>query len=125
MRRSLGVAIELFTLLTRPAQIQRSGQEKKALLQELKYLRLYDYAGCPSSRTVRHTLHRLNLNIQYCDIRKCQVHSDDLLAQHGQLRAPCLRIESVNGVQWLDQPEAIVDFLVNRFDPTFSQQAVA
>jgi glutaredoxin len=125
MRRSIGVVVHLLSLMTRPVQIQRSEQELKLLAQELKHLRLYDYKGCPSSLKVHHTLHRLNLDIQYCDIRKCQIHSDYLLSQHGRLQAPCLRIENADGVTWVNGPEAIIQYLVTHFDPQLPENAAA
>ena len=125
MRRNIGVVVHLLSLMTRPVQIARSEQELRLLAQELKHLRLYDYKGCPDSMRVHHTLHRLNLDVQYCDIRRRQVHCDDLLSQYGSLHAPCLRVESPTGVQWIDQPDEIIRYLVEHFDPQVTQGAAA
>jgi glutaredoxin len=125
MRRSIGVVVHLLSLMTRPVQVQRSEQELKLLAQELKNLCLYDYKGCPASLKVHHTLYRLNLDIKYCDIRKCQIHSDYLLSQQGRLHAPCLRIDGPAGVEWINEPEAIIQYLVARFDPQLAENVAA
>lgn len=121
IRRIAGVVVNLIGRFTRPKPIERSEQERKLLARELKRLRVYDYPSCPSSIRLRHTLHRLNLDIQYCDIRKCQVHRDNLLSELGRVHAPCLRIEENQKVQWLDEPEQIIHYLNKRFDPAINQ----
>lgn len=122
VRRSIGFAVNVIGWFTRPEQIQRSEQERRQFAPLLKGLRLYDYKGCPRSLQLRHALHRLNLGIEYCDIRKCQVHHDNLLAQFGRLHAPLLRIEENQQVRWLDDPAEIIRFLDHRFAPGTTQQ---
>ena len=124
-RRCIGVVVNFVDWLTRPQPLQRSELERKMLASEVKTLRIYDYRGCPSSLKLRQTLHRLNLDIAYCDIRKCQVYQDDLLSQYGKLHAPCLRIASNDSVQWLDDPAQIIQYLNQRFAPATPQDALA
>jgi len=124
-RRLVGVVVNFLDLLTRPQPIQRSEQERKLFAQEVKRLRVYDYRGCPTSLKLRQALYRLNVGIQYCDIRKCQIYQDDLLSQFGRLHAPCLRIEHNDSVQWLDDPAQIIQYLSQRFDPVARQDALA
>jgi glutaredoxin len=122
-RRLAGLTVNLIGWFSRPTPIERSPQERKFLAGEIRRLRVYDYPGCPSSLRVRQALLRLNLDIQYCDIRKCQIHRDNLLAEFGRVHAPCLRIEEGPGVRWLGDSTQIVDYLNQRFDPANSQQA--
>jgi glutaredoxin len=122
-RRLAGMTVNIIGHFTRPTPIERSPQERKSLAGEVKRLRVYDYPSCPSSFKLRQTLHRLNLDIQYCDIRKCQVHRDNLLAEVGRVHAPCLRIDNGQGVQWLDDQDQIIRYLNERFDPSVPQQA--
>lgn len=117
VRRSIGLVVNLLAWLGRPEQIQRSDQERRQLAPLLKGLRVYDYKGCPRSLKLRQALHRLNLGIEYCDIRKCQVHHDNLLSQFGRLHAPLLRIEENQSVRWLDDADDIIQFLDQRFTP--------
>src|SRR5687768_5538651 len=104
VRRTVGQAVNFFGWLTRPEPIPRTAQERKLLAPALKHLRLYDYRSCPQSLKLRQELHRLNLDLEYCDIRACQVHRSNLLHQFGRLHAPCLRIDGQGGVRWLDEP---------------------
>ena len=124
-RRLVGHTVNIIAWLTRPAQIQRNEQERKLLANELKSLRIYDYKGCPKSLKLRQALHRLNLDIEYCDIRVCQVHRDNLLAQFGRLHAPCLRIEEGQSVRWLDESEQIIRYLNQRFPSSPAQSLPA
>jgi glutaredoxin len=120
-RRIAGFLVNFIGFFTRPVPLVRSEHERRQLSRDIKALRVYDYPTCPSSLKLRHTLHRLNLGIQYCDIRKCQVHRDNLLAELGRVHAPCLRIENNQQVQWLDEPEQIIHYLNQRFDPVAQQ----
>lgn len=124
-RRLAGLTVNLIGWFSRPTPIERSAQERKFLAGEVKRLRVYDYPSCPSSLRVRQALHRLNLDIQYCDIRKCQIHRDNLLAEFGRVHAPCLRIDEGQNVRWLDDPAQIVAYLNQRFDPAHPQPARA
>lgn len=125
VRSIVGFVIGIFGWLTRPAQIQRSEQDRKMLAQAIKSLRIYDYKGCPRSLKLRHALHRLNLDIQYCDISSSQIHQNDLLTQYGRLHAPCLRIEENHIVQWLDDSRQIIQYLEQRFDNTDAERLPA
>jgi glutaredoxin len=125
LRRLAGLAVGVAGWLTRPTPIERSPQELRLLAGEIKRLRIYDYPNCPRSLKLRQTLHRLNLDIQYCDIRKCQVHRDNLLAELGRVDAPCLRIEDAGRVSWLCDAEQIVAYLNQRFDPACIEAARA
>jgi hypothetical protein len=104
-RRLTGIIANLVATCTAPRPIQRSEQERKALAREVKRLRLYDYPSCPASIRVRHMLRYLNLDIPYC-----------------RIHAPCLRIEEKGLVTWLDEPEEIVHYLRQRFDPAFTEE---
>jgi hypothetical protein len=118
VRHIVCFAVGIFGWVTRPAQIQRSEQDRKMLAQAIKSLRIYDYKGCPRSLKLRHTLHRLNLDIEYCDISTSQIHQSNLLTQYGRLHAPCLRVEENQTVQWLDDTGQIVQYLNQRFGNT-------
>lgn len=121
-RRVTGIIANLVARCTCPRPIERSEHELRALAREVKRLRLYDYPSCPGSIRVRHMLRYLNLDIPYCDIRKRQIHRDSLLSELGRIHAPCLRIEEKGEVTWLDEPEQIVHYLRQRFDPAFTEE---
>jgi glutaredoxin len=125
VRSIVGFVVGVCGWVTRPAQIQRSEQDRKMLAQAVKSLRIYDYKGCPRSLKLRHTLHRLNLDIQYCDISSSQIHQNNLLTQYGHLHAPCLRIEENQTVQWLDDAQQIIQYLNQRFDAPVAERLPA
>jgi glutaredoxin len=125
VRSIVGFVVGIFGWATRPAQIQRSEQERKMLAQAVKSLRIYDYKGCPRSLKLRHTLHRLNLDIQYCDISSSRIHQNNLLTQYGRLHAPCLRIEENQTVQWLDDAGQIIQYLNQRFETAVAERLPA
>jgi glutaredoxin len=117
VRRTVGHAVNLFGWLTRPAALHRTDQERRQLAPALRGLRLYDYRTCPKSLKLRHALHRLNIDLEYCDIRNSHIHRTNLLQQLGRLHAPCLRIEDAQGVRWLDDCQQIIQYLNERFAP--------
>lgn len=117
VRRIVGHAVNVFGWLTRPQPIPRTQQERRQLASALRGLRLYDYKTCPKSLKLRQTLHRLNLDLEYCDIRLSEIHRTNLLQQYGRIHAPCLRIEDAQGVRWLDDCEQIIQYLNDRFAP--------
>ena len=125
VRRIVCLFVSVFGWLTRPSQIQRSEQDRKMLAQAVKSLRIYDYKGCPRSLKLRHALHRLNLDIEYCDISSSLIHQNNLLTQYGRLHAPCLRIEENQSVQWLDDSRQIIQYLNQRFDTTVAERLPA
>ena len=125
LRRIVGYFVVMISWLTKPAKIERDKDVQKSLDKEAQSLRVYDYKGCPASMRVRQTIHRLNVDIQLCDIRTCQVHRDNLLSQFGNLQAPCLRIEEGQNVQWLDEPTEIIHYLNQRFDNLEQERAHA
>ncbi|MGA1740775.1 MAG: glutaredoxin [Pseudohongiellaceae bacterium] len=116
IRKIIDSFLSLFDWFNRPQPIARSEEESRKLAKATSGLALYDYKGCMASRKTRHEIRRLNIDIERRDIGKCTIHQDNLLAEFGKLKAPCLRIEEKGEVHWIDEPEKIVFFLHDRFD---------
>lgn len=116
IRRAVDSLFSLFDWLFRPQPVVRTELEARKLAKATSAMALYDYKGCPASRKARREIYRLNLEIERRDIGKCTIHQDNLLAEFGKLKAPCLRVEEKGVVRWLDEPEAIVHFLNERFE---------
>jgi hypothetical protein len=117
IRRALRTAFfNLLDCLSKPQPIERSEQEVRRLAKEASCIALYDYKGCSASRLPRREIRRLNVEIECRDFSKSSIHQDKLLAEYGKLKSPCLRIEEKGEVRWLDEPDAIVHFLHERFD---------
>lgn len=102
--------------LFKPQPVERSEQESRRLAKEASCIALYDYKGCPASRQARREIRRLNIDIECRDFSRCSIHQDNLLAEYGKLKSPCLRIEEKGQVRWLDEPDAIVHYLHERFE---------
>lgn len=105
----------LFAWFSRPEKMRRTEKESKLLAKETSGISLYDYKWCAASLKARHEIYYLNIEIERRDIQRCSVHQDNLLAQFGRLKAPCLRIEEQGKIQWLDEPDEIVHYLHQRF----------
>ena len=114
-RKTVGRLFMLFRWLTRPEPMMRTERERKDLAKETCRMSLYDYKGCPSSLKTRLEIDRLNLEIERRDIRHSSIYQDSLLAEFGELKAPCLRIEEHGKVVWLSEQDDIVDYLHHRF----------
>jgi hypothetical protein len=115
VNKGLGRLKVLLGWLDRPVKLQRTPQECKKLARETSGMALYDYKWCPRSLKARHEIHHLNIDIERRDIQKSPVHQDNLIAQFGLLKAPCLRVEENGEVLWLDEPDEIVHYLHERF----------
>lgn len=116
IRKAVDSLLDMFDSLYSAQPILRSEEESRKLAKATSGLALYDYKGCVASRRTRQEIRRLNIDIERRDIGKCSIHQDILLAEYGELKAPCLRIEEKGEVQWIDKPEKILFFLRDRFD---------
>jgi hypothetical protein len=116
IRKAVDSFLDMFDSLYSAQPILRSEEESRKLAKATSGLALYDYKGCVASRRTRQEIRRLNIDIERRDIGKCSIHQDNLLAEYGELKAPCLRIEEKGEVQWIDKPEKILFFLHDRFD---------
>jgi hypothetical protein len=115
IRKAVDSFLAMFDSLYSLPPISRSEEESRKLAKATSGLSLYDYKGCVASRRTRQEIRRLNIDIERRDIGKCSIHQDNLLAEYGELKAPCLRVEEKGEVQWIDKPEQILFFLNERF----------
>jgi hypothetical protein len=114
-RKAVDTFLNILDSLHSPQPIVRSEEESRKLAKATSGIALYDYKGCFASRRARQEIRRLNIDIERRDIGKCSIHQDNLLAEYGELKAPCLRIEEKGEVQWIDKPEKILFYLHDRF----------
>nr|WP_067289982.1 glutathione S-transferase N-terminal domain-containing protein [Marinobacterium profundum] len=112
IRWILGRIILLLDFLTRPRGIKRTPEQQAVLDTQTSRLSLYQYAACPFCVKVRRAMRRQSLKIETRDAKKQANYRQELLQQGGQLKVPCLRIESENGdVQWMYESSDIVRYL--------------
>jgi glutaredoxin len=112
IRWVLGRIILLLDFLTRPRGIKRPPEQQAVLDQQTARLSLYQYAACPFCVKVRRAMRRRSLRIETRDAKRQADYRRELQEQGGQLKVPCLRIESDNGdVQWMYESSDIVRYL--------------
>jgi glutaredoxin len=115
LRQLLGRAILLFSVLTRPKPMARSGENQARVDQEAQSLSLCQFYLCPFCIKVRSAIHGLNVSVV---TRNAQTdpYRSELEAGGGHIKVPCLRIQG-NGdeVQWMYESKDIIEYLRGRF----------
>ena len=122
IREGLGRAIVFTSFITRPKPIQRSESSQALVNEACEKLSLYQFYACPFCVKVRRAIHRLNLPIEYRDTQKAPFR-EELEAQGGRIKVPCLRIESDSGVQWMYESNDIIAYLEQSFSEAASSAA--
>ena len=114
VREGLGRLIILIDFIFSPKKQQRtkSGQEK--INEEVKSIKLYQFYACPFCIKTRRVIKRLNLPIETRNAQSGQYRAE-LLAGGGEVKVPCLKIESDEGVQWMYESTDIIQYLEKRF----------
>lgn len=116
LRRALGPFMLLSERLTRPKGVVRSAEAQAAVALQCQQLALYQYATCPFCIKVRQHMAKLSLPIERRDAQHNDAHRNDLLAQGGVAKVPCLRIDHPDGqTEWLYESTAIMARLDRQF----------
>lgn len=116
LREGLGRIIILVDYLTRPTPLKRSKPEQAKVNAQLANLALYQFYACPFCIKTRRALRRLNLPMQTRNIGEGSDFRQELQAATGKVKAPCLRIQEGDQVQWLFESNDIIEYLEKRFD---------
>jgi glutaredoxin len=118
LRLVLGPFMLLKERLTRPRGVQRAPAAQAAVDAQCQSLALYQFSTCPFCIKVRQEMHRLSLPIEQRDAQHHSAHRDALLQGSGATQVPCLKITDSQGQsQWLQDSNAIVAYLQERFAP--------
>jgi glutathione S-transferase len=64
---------------------------------------------------VRRSAHKLNLPLEYRDVRKNDEHREALEQGGGKVQVPCLRIDGEDETQWMYESDDIIDYLETKF----------
>ena len=116
IRLILGKLILLLNWVFTPRGTKRDANTQATINQQTASLRLYQYQACPFCVKVRRAIKRQSLNIETRDVKRCDRARDELLAGGGDLKVPCLRIESDQGqVKWVYESGDIIGYLEQRF----------
>jgi glutaredoxin len=118
IRLILGKIILFFNWLFTPKSILRAPQEQATIDALTASLTLYHYEACPFCVKVRRAMKRLSLTIETRDVKRMPGAKEQLLAGGGDLKVPCLRVQSGNGeVEWMYESADIINYLNSRFSP--------
>ena len=114
VREGLGRLIILIDFIFSPKKQQRTESDQEKINEEVKSIKLYQFYACPFCIKTRRTIKRLNLPIETRNAQSGQYRAE-LLAGGGEVKVPCLKIESDEGVQWIYESTDIIQYLEKRF----------
>lgn len=117
LRNGLGMLVVFASWLTLPRALKRPVEEQQKVDRQAAALQLYQFRGCPFCVKVRRHLHRLNVPVQAVEAARGTAAGDELEQQGGKRQVPCLRIETEQGVEWLYESSAIIEYLDKHFAP--------
>ena len=110
----MGRLIILIDFIFSPKKQQRTESDQEKINEEVKSIKLYQFYACPFCIKTRRTIKRLNLPIETRNAQSGQYRAE-LLAGGGEVKVPCLKIESDEGVQWMYESADIIQYLEKRF----------
>jgi len=114
VREGLGRLIILIDFIFSPRKQQRTESDQEKINEEVKSIKLYQFYACPFCIKTRRAIKRLNLQIETRNAQSGQYRAE-LLAGGGEVKVPCLKIESDEGVQWMYESTDIIQYLEKRF----------
>lgn len=114
VREGLGRLIILIDFIFSPKKQQRTESDQEKINEEVKSIKLYQFYACPFCIKTRRAIKRLNLPIETRNAQSGQYRAE-LLAGGGEVKVPCLKIESDKGVQWMYESTDIIQYLEKRF----------
>ena len=115
LREGLGRLIVFFDFITRPTPVKRSPEDQKSVDEAAANMKLYQFYACPFCVRTRRAIHRLNLPIETRDAQGNQECRNELAAEGGEIKVPCLRIEEDGETRWMYESMDIIAYLEQRF----------
>jgi glutaredoxin len=116
IRLVLGKIILLLNWLFSPRKIVRAPDLQAAIDEQTSTLTLYQYEACPFCVKVRRAIRRQALTIETRDVKRSDSAREELLTGGGNLKVPCLRIDTgEQGYQWMYESSDIITYLNQRF----------
>ena len=114
LRNGLGYFFIFISLFIPVKKQKRSNEEQELVDNATRSLSLYQFYPCPFCLKTRRAIKRLGLKIQTHEARKEPARTD-LLSGGGQVKVPCLRIETKDEVIWMYESSEIIAYLEQRF----------
>jgi glutaredoxin len=115
VREGLGRIIVFINFIIKPKKIIRTEAAQKLVDKEIEGFSLYQFYACPFCIRTRRVIHRLNINIELRDAQNDPKYRQELFAEGGEIKVPCLRIEEKGQVIWMYESADIITYLNKRF----------
>jgi len=115
LREGLGRIIVFINFITKPKKIIRTDAAQKMADKEAESLSLYQFYACPFCIRTRRAIHALNIKIELRDAQNDPQYRQELLAEGGEIKVPCLRIEEKGQIIWMYESADIIAYLNKRF----------
>ncbi len=113
-RNGLGYIFIFVSLFIPIKKLTRTEKEQSVVDKETASLSLYQFYPCPFCLKTRRAIKRLGLNITTRDATKDPARTE-LLSGGGQIKVPCLRIETNEKDIWLYESMDIIAYLEQHY----------
>lgn len=114
LREGLGRLVILVSFFIPINKYLRSPEEQKCVDETTRTMSLYQFYACPFCLKTRRAFKRLGLNISTRDAQN-NPHRADLQAGGGDIKVPCLRIDTGDDIIWMYESDDIIKYLEQRF----------
>ena len=114
LRNSSGYLVILISFLFPIKKLKRSTEDQKLVDTETQTLSLYQFYPCPFCLKTRRAIKRLGLKIQTCDATQDPARAE-LLSGGGEVKVPCLKINTNGEISWMYESDDIISYLDERF----------
>ena len=114
LREGLGRLIILIDWIFSPSRLKRTNDVQVDVNQQTAALKLYQFYACPFCIKTRRAMKRLNLAIETRNAQAGEFR-EELQLMGGKIKVPCLKIEGEDGVSWVYESDAIINYLEKRF----------
>ena len=114
LREGLGRLIILIDWIFSPLRLKRTKDVQADVNQQTAALKLYQFYACPFCIKTRRAMKRLNLAIETRNAQAGEFR-EELQLMGGKIKVPCLKIEGEDGVSWVYESDAIINYLEKRF----------
>ncbi len=113
-REGLGRLVILISFFIPTGAIKRSAEEQRCVDEKTARMSLYQFYACPFCLKTRRAFRRLGLNIETRDAQTNPARAE-LQAGGGEIKVPCLRIDTDGETLWMYESSDIIAYLEQRF----------
>jgi glutaredoxin len=116
VRWIVGRLVLAINFLTLPKSVVRDQSVQDEIDASTAKMALYQFEACPFCVKVRRHMKRYALNIEFRDAKTNAAFKEELIAQGGKHKVPCLRIQNgADDVTWLYESKDIISYMNAQF----------